>query len=208
MMPLRGPRRSGKVTVHRLLTSHSHERRRGPMAETRVTCPECRTTLRLNGPVPAGKQVRCPKCHETFRPRDADDESLPVRSRDRAASRDRDRHDDDDRRDRPRGKRPKKKANKAPMIAAIVAASVLVLGGGATAAYFLTPSKKTEPVVANNTTTGGASKAPIGPPAGATVGLKVGNVAPAIDGEDIDGHKFKLSDYRGKVVVLDFWGNW
>jgi len=40
------------------------------------------------------------------------------------------------------------------------------------------------------------------------VGLAVGKLAPEIEGEDIDGTQFKLSDYRGKVVVLDFWGNW
>ena len=38
--------------------------------------------------------------------------------------------------------------------------------------------------------------------------LAIGKVAPDIQGEDIDGKKFKLSDYRGKVVVIDFWGNW
>ena len=38
--------------------------------------------------------------------------------------------------------------------------------------------------------------------------LAVGKVAPEITGEDVDGKKFKLSDYRGKVVVLDFWGDW
>lgn len=38
--------------------------------------------------------------------------------------------------------------------------------------------------------------------------LAIGKTAPDIEGEDIDGGKFKLSDYRGKVVVLDFWGNW
>jgi hypothetical protein len=38
--------------------------------------------------------------------------------------------------------------------------------------------------------------------------LRVGKVAPEIEGEDLDGVKFKLSDYRGKVVVLDFWGDW
>ncbi len=38
--------------------------------------------------------------------------------------------------------------------------------------------------------------------------LNVGKVAPEIEAEDIDGVKFKLSDYRGKVVVLDFWGDW
>jgi len=35
--------------------------------------------------------------------------------------------------------------------------------------------------------------------------LAVGNVAPDIEGQDQDGNKFKLSDYRGKVVLLDFW---
>ena len=38
--------------------------------------------------------------------------------------------------------------------------------------------------------------------------LGVGKVAPDIDGEDIAGVPFKLSDYRGKVVMLDFWGFW
>ena len=38
--------------------------------------------------------------------------------------------------------------------------------------------------------------------------LQIGMVAPEIDGKDFDGVAFKLSDYRGKVVVLDFWGDW
>lgn len=38
--------------------------------------------------------------------------------------------------------------------------------------------------------------------------LVVGRLAPDISGEDIDGKPFKLSDYAGKVVVLDFWGHW
>ena len=38
--------------------------------------------------------------------------------------------------------------------------------------------------------------------------ILVGKPAPEIEGEDLDGKKFKLSDYRGKVVLLDFWGNW
>jgi hypothetical protein len=35
--------------------------------------------------------------------------------------------------------------------------------------------------------------------------LRVGKQAPDIEGEDQDGKRFKLSDYRGKVVLLDFW---
>ena len=38
--------------------------------------------------------------------------------------------------------------------------------------------------------------------------LSIGREAPEIAGEDADSKKFKLSDYRGKVVLLDFWGNW
>jgi hypothetical protein len=40
------------------------------------------------------------------------------------------------------------------------------------------------------------------------VGFEIGNLAREIKGKDIFGKPFKLSDYRGKVVVLDFWGNW
>jgi len=53
---------------------------------------------------------------------------------------------------------------------------------------------------------------PLGPQAErllfAVENLKIGKVAPDINGVDLDGVDFKLSDYRGKVVVLDFWGDW
>lgn len=38
--------------------------------------------------------------------------------------------------------------------------------------------------------------------------LGIGKPAPEIEGVDAEGVKFKLSDYRGKVVMLDFWGFW
>ena len=38
--------------------------------------------------------------------------------------------------------------------------------------------------------------------------LVVGKTAPDIEALDLEGKTFKLSDYRGKVVLLDFWGNW
>jgi hypothetical protein len=38
--------------------------------------------------------------------------------------------------------------------------------------------------------------------------LSVGKAAPAVEGQDQDGKKFKLSDYKGKVVFLDFWSQY
>ena len=38
--------------------------------------------------------------------------------------------------------------------------------------------------------------------------LAVGMAAPEIVGEDENGKAIKLSDFRGKVVLLDFWGFW
>lgn len=38
--------------------------------------------------------------------------------------------------------------------------------------------------------------------------LSIGRRAPEIKGQDILGSEFKLSDYRGKVVMLTFWGHW
>ncbi|MFT5048999.1 MAG: hypothetical protein ACI8QZ_000388 [Chlamydiales bacterium] len=38
--------------------------------------------------------------------------------------------------------------------------------------------------------------------------LQIGMQAPDFDAIDADGVSFKLSDYRGKVVVVDFWGFW
>ncbi|MFO0938156.1 MAG: redoxin domain-containing protein [Gemmataceae bacterium] len=38
--------------------------------------------------------------------------------------------------------------------------------------------------------------------------LRPGKPAPDIEGPDMDEKTFKLSDYKGKVVMLDFWGHW
>jgi cytochrome oxidase Cu insertion factor (SCO1/SenC/PrrC family) len=38
--------------------------------------------------------------------------------------------------------------------------------------------------------------------------LEVGKKAPEIKGETVDGKPMKLSDYQGKVIVLDFFGDW
>lgn len=38
--------------------------------------------------------------------------------------------------------------------------------------------------------------------------LGIGAIAPDIEGVDLDGEAFRLSDSRGKVIFLDFWGDW
>lgn len=38
--------------------------------------------------------------------------------------------------------------------------------------------------------------------------LAIGEVCPDFETVDADGNAFKLSDYKGKVTVIDFWGFW
>jgi len=43
---------------------------------------------------------------------------------------------------------------------------------------------------------------------GPEIGIEVGNTAPEFTGHTTDGEEISLSDYRGQVVLLDFWGAW
>jgi RNA polymerase sigma factor (sigma-70 family) len=38
--------------------------------------------------------------------------------------------------------------------------------------------------------------------------LRAGLAAPSLAGQDLDGKRMTLADFKGKVVVLDFWGSW
>ncbi|HLW63809.1 MAG TPA: TlpA disulfide reductase family protein [Gemmataceae bacterium] len=40
------------------------------------------------------------------------------------------------------------------------------------------------------------------------VGLGVGQIAPDLQGTDTTGRSVNLSDFRGKVVMIDFWATW
>ena len=40
------------------------------------------------------------------------------------------------------------------------------------------------------------------------VGVNVGDQAPDLQYNDPNGNLIKLSDYRGKVVLVDFWASW
>ncbi len=43
---------------------------------------------------------------------------------------------------------------------------------------------------------------------GQPAGVPTGAPTPPTRGTDVDGATFTLADYKGKVVLLDFWGNW
>lgn len=38
--------------------------------------------------------------------------------------------------------------------------------------------------------------------------LRIGKIAPNIRGKDSQGREFQLTDYRGQIVVIDFWAEW
>jgi len=40
------------------------------------------------------------------------------------------------------------------------------------------------------------------------IGINKGNTAPDFELESLSGEKFKLSDYRGKKVIVNFWATW
>ena len=197
------------------------------MAVTRLECPDCGAVLKRAEGVPEGRKVRCPSCSTVFAAkgdnkspdrRDAQDDNERPAPRSRKAAR----NDDEDDEPRPRSKSRGKKAKKqssALLIAVPIIGALALLAVGVT--LYLTWPEKDKAAVADN----GGGRAPnvrqgpvVGPVVGpktapkgtgnGNVGLEIGNVAMEIDGEDIDGQRFKLSDYRGKVVVLDFWGNW
>jgi len=185
------------------------------MAATRLTCPACNTALKLAQEVSAGQPVKCPDCGETFRPTAEDIRESAAVAAPRRSARDDD-YDDSRPRRRSRGRSPSSGGSVVVVLA--VLGLVLLVGGGITAAIILLTDKKPEKVAV---TTGpfigppvmsqpSAPTTPATPPksGGSAGGLEIGNPAMEISGEDIDGKAFKLSDYRGKVVVLDFWGNW
>lgn len=144
----------------------------------RATCPACAAVLALGESAAPGKKIRCPKCETVF-PVPAD----AVADVEMGVAM------------KPRRFRPKKANANTGAAVAIVAGAILLVAGVSVAGYFAFRGKKGVEVVNRPPVTGGQ-------------GFNVGQMAPDINGEDLDGVRFKLSDYRGKVVVLDFWGHW
>jgi predicted Zn finger-like uncharacterized protein len=187
------------------------------MAAIELSCPECSATLRMAKGIPDGKKVRCPKCSTMFRP-DGHDGRVSASSRRRAAHRDEDDYEDEAPPRRGSSRQGGKKKSDAGLVVGVAVAAVLLLAGVGVAVALLWPGAKADPQdpkvtppVAQNQ----LKPAPLQPKNLALAPVKQGNarldvgqMAMEIEGEDIDGQPFKLSDYRGKVVVLDFWGHW
>ena len=85
--------------------------------------------------------------------------------------------------------------------AATAAAADPTAGASETAAQsnrLPAPAESTEP----------ARRPPVRPDGSLWIGLGVGNRALEIEGDDLDGQPLKLTDSLGKVVLLNFWGQW
>ena len=195
------------------------------MAAT-VNCPQCDAPLELPEDIPAGKRLQCPDCGKAFAPPLV---AELVQATPRTTSHSR-RHDDDDLPIR-RGK-----GGSIAIIAAIVGVILVGLGiaGGFVWIYIDDLRNREEaermavhsksppprnvgpvggpPVQGGMMPQGGKPGGPAGMPGAGgpavVVPLKIGDAAPEITGPDLDGKPMKLSDFRGKVVVLDFWGDW
>ena len=109
------------------------------------------------------------------------------------------------------------RSNLGLILGAIALVSVVAIGGFITVAVLVLRNLVTPPVAVYTEPAKAPLKAKTIVPAKPALKAKApekpaelaaGKEAPEIEGEDVDGEKFKLSDYRGKVVLLDFWGHW
>ena len=77
---------------------------------------------------------------------------------------------------------------------------IALLVGGLVAASFSTESQAISASAAD-TTISELNEAP-------GVGYKIGDIAPDLELEGLDGETIKLSDLRGSIVLVDFWASW
>jgi predicted Zn finger-like uncharacterized protein len=177
----------------------------------KITCPDCDAVFRVAEDWPGGKKVRCPECASTF--------SLSSgfkAGKSRGLLED-DEDDDYDAAPR-RGGRSGKKKSAVLVLIPILVGGLLLAGLAVGGVWYLASrlggdDKDTLGAKARIVSRKGASPLGLGG-GGGQGGAALGEApalnkeAPDIEGEDVDGQHFKLSDYRGKVVVLDFWGHW
>ncbi|HMC67040.1 MAG TPA: TlpA disulfide reductase family protein [Gemmataceae bacterium] len=198
------------------------------MSAVKLICPDCQAVLRSTQELPPGKRIKCSACAAVFTVEEgAGAAARAARSAPRAAAAPRASRvsddlqvvedDDYDRRPRRGRSRPpvSTKQSNMPLVLGLCAVGAVVFIGVVVtvvaAAMWAFSSKKNEPSdntnplyqVRHSSIDDGISirdQAKAGP--------KKGDTAPDIEGVDIDGKPLKLSDYRGKVVLLDFWADW
>jgi peroxiredoxin len=90
--------------------------------------------------------------------------------------------------------RPLRRSSSRTLIAALAAASALALAGCSTTSSGSSDSSGTNFVKGTGETS--------------TVSVKDRGAPISISGKDLDGKQLSLSDYRGKIVVLNVWGSW
>jgi peroxiredoxin len=169
----------------------------------RISCPECDAVLKSAEDFPAGKSIRCPKCECSFR--------IPAAARKTVHA------DDDDEEETPRRhtqRRKDKQSSSALFIGSIVAGCVVLFAMIGVGAY-LVISKAGKLFDDDKDVVGGKNTKIVGTKGNiqfgrggqplADSGPKVRQPAPEIEGNDSAGKRIKLSDFRGKIVVLAFW---
>jgi len=91
----------------------------------------------------------------------------------------------------------------------VVGVSVVV--AAMIAALCLLRLEKTEPATVDTSVPGLAGPSgsePATESSSPAVGHRVGDVAPSFSLPTLDGEPISLSDYAGRVVILDFWASW
>ena len=88
------------------------------------------------------------------------------------------------------------------------AVTAMALAAGMTLLAFPAPRSVAQKVLAPCVSACESFFAGNGPASPNAEGITVGRIAPDFTLRDSSGAKFKLSDYRGKVVLLNFWATW
>jgi peroxiredoxin len=117
---------------------------------------------------------------------------------------------------KPKAKTAKRKYPSGAGIAWIIAAIAIVVGG-ATAATIIArdgsdkvsnSSEPTSTVSERPETVDSIPGRDTSEELATSIGIEVGETAPDFTLSDLDGNRVSLSDFRGQVVILDFWASW
>lgn len=175
----------------------------------RLACPDCGAVPKRTADASPGAKIRCRQCGAIFRvPDDEDEYSF-------------------------RHRHPRKQGGSGVLVFILILAlavplGVLLVAAAAVLAWSFWPQEHSGPIaqappaalppvpqVRDEPPPPDNRPPPFGepPPTRANRPPPFGGDAEVgttreIEGEDLDGKSFRLSDYRGKVVLLSFWADW